>query len=109
MLGIDVSLWRGDIDWQRVASIEGPSRVVFATLKASHGVSGQPGLSEHWLREAPEMKSSGIPLVGGCHRLLRGNAEEQDGVFLDAMRAGLFGLRTRLARRPVGGIRSCHL
>lgn len=89
LLGIDVSLHRGDIDWPAVAAVtwthveptgvEGEFvtteryRVQFATLKASHGLPGtQAGLEEHWAREAPEMAASGIPLVGGAHRLIAG-------------------------------------
>lgn len=59
----------------------------FATLKAMHGARGvQPGLREHWEREAPEMATSGIPLVGACHRLLPDiPALIQVADFLDAL------------------------
>lgn len=91
MLGVDVNLWRGDIDWQRVAAWRETRRgteyrIAFATLKASHGVTGtQAPLWEHWAREAPEMVSSGVPLVGGCHRLLAGDAVAQVNAYRDAL------------------------
>lgn len=69
-----------------MAGVTGPGRILFATLKASgaHG-GGAAELSAHWAREAPEMAASGIPLVGGCHRLSPGNALTQVDAFLEAM------------------------
>jgi hypothetical protein len=59
--------------------------VNFATLKSSHGLTGQSGLEDHWNREAPEMVASGVPIVGGCHRLLAGDGAAQVQVYLDAL------------------------
>jgi hypothetical protein len=85
-----VSPWRGDIDWQKVAGVQGPGRVLFASLKAS-GADAHGGLAEHWAREAPEMKVSGIPLLFGCHRLHIGGVAAQVEEFIAAMTAGLGG------------------
>ena len=88
-----MSLWRGDIVWPLVfapwADVNGRAyQVGFATLKASHGADGQPGLAEHWARESVEMAAAARSvgaLVGGCHRLLPGNATAQVEVFLLAL------------------------
>lgn len=76
----------------------------FATLKASHGLTGtQAGLAEHWAREAPEMAASGIPLVGGCHRLLAGvDVAAQIMAFTDAMRL-IGGYRGKLVQLDCEG------
>lgn len=89
LYGLDANAWRGDIDWPTAAAWRnGDHRMAFATLKASHGAANQvpPDVDAHWAREAPEMAASGIPLVGGFHRLtLDAPAGDQVSKFLAAL------------------------
>lgn len=88
LYGVDLNAWRGDVDWPALAAWRnGDHRMAFATLKASHGAAdAPPGVDAHWAREAPEMAASGIPLVGGCHRLtLDAPVADQVSKFLSAM------------------------
>lgn len=73
-------------------------RINFATLKATHGVAGQEGLAEHWAREAPQMRDCGIPLVGGCHRLMPGNPRDQVEIYLEAVQRQLGSYEGRIVQ-----------
>ena len=52
-LGIDVSQWNGDIDWERVKK----AKVKFAMIRAGYGAS----LDQKFKRTVPECNRVGIP------------------------------------------------
>ena len=53
-LGIDVSLWQGDIDWQRVAT-----RAKFASIKAGQNLFSDPKFATNWLNSKDKLPRNG--------------------------------------------------